>query len=320
MASRVTVWLGAAVVVWLVGACGKSEGSAEAIPRAELPGRVASLMCESIGSCCQSSGYPIDVAVCKRLLTADLQEELLEEQEEGVVYDAQAAGDCLAVVAPQLVCGDIEGGDGEACERVFRGTVALGQPCSSSRQCARAAGQEVSCQSDDGLSPQVCTELESARRGKAGDLCTGTCYEGDECLSFGAPVPAPGPGGVPVPQPEPAMCYRDDGLYCGGTNLTCLPLLQVGFACDDYAACVGDAFCDFQTQVCTAPRPNGEPCQSSDECQSGACARANDLEPNGVCGASQTVTAEQCESVVTDEPPPDDSAPLPPDAPAPGAP
>src|SRR5690349_2329876 len=105
MQTRLAIWMGVLGLGLLAGACGKSEGAAEAIPRDELPSRIASLLCESVGSCCRSAGFPIDVAQCRQVTTADLQEELLEEEEPGVTYDAQAAGDCLALVGPQLVCG-----------------------------------------------------------------------------------------------------------------------------------------------------------------------------------------------------------------------
>jgi hypothetical protein len=317
MATRVPAWLGLATLLWLVGACGKSTGDAEEIPRDELPSRIASLLCQSIGSCCQRAGFPIDMAECKRVGTAELEEELLEEQEPGVTYDAQAAGDCLASVGPQLVCGDVED-DVPACERIFRGSVALGQPCTSSRQCKRSEGQRITCTGDDGVNPPVCTELEIAQRGKQGEACNGTCYEGEECVSYdtGVPAPAPGPGGTPVPAPEYVTCYRDDGLYCNSMG-ACEELVQHGFACTDYAACAGGSFCDFQTQLCSAPRDNGAPCQGDNECRSGICSY-NDI--SGTCVAEESVTSEQCASVGNDEPPSGDSAEPLPDVPMPGMP
>jgi hypothetical protein len=315
MATRVPVWLGVATLIWLMGACGKSEGDAEAIPRDELPSRIASLMCDSIGSCCRNAGFPVDVAQCKQVTAAELEEELFEELEPGVTYDAQAAGDCLAAAEPLLVCGDTNA-DVPACERIFRGSVALGQPCTSSRQCKRSDGQQVACTSEDGLSAEVCVEREIARRGKAGDACNSTCYEGDECVSFDEPVPAPGPGGTPLPTPEYVTCHRDDGLYCSSTA-TCAPLVQEGFACTDYGACAGGSFCDFQTQLCSPPRDNGAPCQGDDECKSGNCSYT---DISGTCVADESVTAEQCANVGSDEPPSGDSAEPLPDAPMPGAP
>jgi len=318
MVARALGWLSVVTALSCVGGCGKSQGGGEQIPQSELPSRIASLQCESLAGCCQSSGFAFDTAACKAAVTADFQEEIGEELQRRVVYDAQAAGDCLAAVGPQVMCGELEDVSAPACERIFRGTIPLGQACNSDNECVPVAGQRATCYSADGVAAEVCTDLSTtnARHGQAGEACFSTCSEGGEC---GAVVgPAPGPG-VPVPAMEPATCYRDDGLYCSALD-GCSPLLDVGETCMDYDSCRGDAFCDFTTGVCTAPRADGEECTGDSECQSGSCPGAydvNDVDGRGVCVARVDVTAEQCANDFMDAPP--QPQPLPPE-PAPGTP
>ncbi len=308
MGSRVTAFLCAWAALSVVG-CGKSDGSAEPIPQTDLPKRVANLLCDSLAACCKSNGHAIDTAGCKTAYTAELERDLADDDERRVRYDAQAAGDCLAAVSSKIQCGRVDDDDAPACERIFVGSVALGQPCNDSRECAPLAGRSVYCQSDDGLSPSVCTasSTSSAPRGKAGDACGITCSEGDNCsVGDDAPVPLPGPGGVPAPQPNPVGCYRDDGLFCKVGR--CAPLLAPGEACDSYDACGGTAFCDFSTGQCTAPRPNGSPCESSNECQSDKCDEVTDnlgslAAGARVCVSATTVTAERCEEAASQDAP-----------------
>ena len=324
MRSRVAAWMFALGAVSAMAGCGKSEGTAgQPIPKAELPGKVANLLCDSMATCCKNSGFTVSTADCKSYYVQQLGESLNENDPSRVVYDAQAAGDCLAAVSGKIQCGEVDEDDAPACERIFRGTVAAGQPCNESQECAFIGGERASCESPDGIAQAVCTARSSgsstpAARGKLGEACIGTCEEG-EC-DFGVVAPAPGPG-VPVPQPDPVICYRDDGLFCNAG--TCASLVNLNGPCSDYAACQGTAFCDFNVQLCLAPRPNGETCQSSNECQSGHCQYPTDgpTDPSlpstpAVCASRQAVTAEECANDFMDEPPqaagdPGDPAPQP---------
>lgn len=295
-------WLGAFVVVASLGACGKSDGGSGPVPLSELPARAAAIACEGLGSCCQSSGFAFDVATCKRLYTAEIEGELSEFDRNLVEYDADMAGKCLDSFAAETRCGDLEGDD-RYCDRIFRGKLGLGQPCMGSEECREEEGQYVSCYSPDGIEPEVCTLTEERGplpRGKLGDACTSTCDEDDDCLSGGAI--APGGPGAPVPQ-EPVACYRADGLWCDTGS--CAQLLDVGAPCPGYDGCKGQAFCDFQSQICTLPRKNGEPCQGRNECQSGYCDYGDEgptIDPvtaSPVCAPANTVHAGDC--VVDDE-------------------
>lgn len=295
-------WLGVLGVLAALAGCGKSEGGSQAIPKAELPSRVAKVVCESLASCCKNSGHGFDVAACKAAYQEQVEEGVFELQSPNIEYDAEAAGECLDAVAVGS-CGDLDEDDAPACRRVFRGKLALGAPCVDSDECREEPGQSVSCTSDDGVSPEVCTLLgpsASQRRGRPGEACSGTCYGGSDCSGDApSPTPAPGPG-VPAPPTDPTLCYRDDGLWCNYQSGICESLLPLGAACTDYGSCAGSNFCDVYTQACRAPAADGSPCDGDDGCQSGNCVYPDSPQvgatgPSGTCVARGIVTAEQCE-------------------------
>jgi hypothetical protein len=299
MVARVAAWMCAWATLAVVGGCGKADGGAEPIPQNELPARIASLLCNSMAGCCKSSGFPLDTAACQTAYTAELQEDLADDVSPRVRYDAQAAGDCLAAVSGTIQCGQVEEDDVGACERIFVGSVAVGQPCESNRECARVSGRSVYCESSDGVSPSVCTASPSsaAARGKAGDACFTTCDGADDCSFAVAPVPI-GPGDAPTPQPDPVVCYKTDGLFCDAG--ACAPLRTAGQPCDSSEACRDPDSCNFNTGVCTPPQPNGSACESDSGCESRNCSDAPPAQDPGtvtaqVCVSARTVTAEQCQ-------------------------
>src|SRR5262245_20754819 len=228
-------WLGAFGVAVLLGACGKSEGSGP-VTRQELPTRLADVMCNSLAGCCKSSGHPFDITACKQAFAAELDGEIDEELSPNVRYNAEAAGDCVDALKATTRCGDFDEADTSACRRVFQGTLPIGAQCVDSDECREASGQFVSCYSEDGVSPAVCTLEESSSgttsvHGKQGQTCAATCDEGDECDFASVPLPAPWPN-EPAPLPvAQVVCYRDDGLYCSYAETTCQPLLEVGATC-----------------------------------------------------------------------------------------
>jgi hypothetical protein len=298
-------WLGWIGVSAVLVACGKSEGGPDPVSRDQLPARAAALACEGLSGCCQRSGFMFDVAACKQEYTAELEQNIAELDTANVDYDAVAAGECLDALDAHSFCGEFDDDDAEACERIFRGKLALGQPCSSSQECRREPGQSVGCNSEDGIEPQVCTRYDdggSSRHGKEGEACYTTCFEGDDCSTGSVPVPAPAPGpGVPAPAPvDPAACYRTDGLWCnfGIASPRCARLLPLGEECTSYDSCAGKAFCASDTGVCSAPRANGARCSAADECQSGHCSYdgpSGAPEPvESYCVAEEPITAEEC--------------------------
>jgi hypothetical protein len=307
-------WLLVLGAAGLLAGCGKSEGNAATpVQQSQLPTKVADLLCDSLAGCCQSQGFAFDSDACKTGYVAELEDSLSEYDPQKVTYDAQAAGDCLAAAQASTQCGEIED-DVPACERVFRGLVAVGQPCSESRECQQPDGKRVSCASEDGLDAAVCTLVTDtvARHGKLGEACFTTCFDDDDCGFAVAPTPVG--EAAPAPGSEPAVCYRNEGLFCDAG--VCAELAPVDSPCLDYSACAGDAFCDFNTQLCTAPRANGEPCESGNECQSKHCVDSlgSAADPGTgltqqICASRSAVSAEQCANDFMPDPQPTEPAP-----------
>ncbi len=305
MLKKLTAWVCLLGAVSVVAACGKSESSSGPIPKAELPARLAKIACEGLAGCCKTAALAFDLATCKQAYTARLKGDIKQLNSPNIDYDAAAAGECVDAIDGHSQCGEFEDNNAPACERVFRGKLAIGSLCTDSDECRGNPGQRVNCTSSDGLAPEVCT-LESSTpsvHGKEGDACFTTCNEGRTCDFGSEPSPGIAAPGDPVSMPAPqAACYRAEGLWCDSTSGTCARLAQVGFPCS-YESCVGDAFCDPERQVCTTPRDIGAPCTSRNECQSHICGEDSGgpvmgdpgvSAPTRYCAARRTVTANDC--------------------------
>jgi hypothetical protein len=305
---RELVWSGAlALALGLVG-CGKSEGSGP-VPRGELGSRLAAVVCESVASCCKNGGHPFDKAGCQSSFGAELDSNIAEISTTRVDYDAEAGGDCIDAIAATIQCGDLESAASVACERVFRGKVAAGQPCEDSNECQHADGEHSSCTGG------VCTPRKAAPHGKAGEACAYTCDADDSsCSVYLEPTPV-GSGEPPVPT---VACYQADGLFCDSGS--CQPLVALGGACADSSACKPGAFCDFDARVCASLKADGASCSSDSDCQSDNCANDNGSDAPSIepvarhCAARNVASADTCSEDFDDD---DDDASTPPPQTAP---
>jgi len=283
--------------------CGKSESGAQPIARADFPARTAHLVCESLAACCKTSGFPLDLADCEAAQVPRLELQLEQEANARVRYDPQAAGDCIEGALSRIQCGDIDSDGNPACRHLFAGDVGLGEPCDNSYECALVDGRSVSCQNSDGMSPAVCTAIMKPQHGKAGDACIGTCVPGGDCSA----TPTR-PDGTPDLQAAVVLCYRAESLFCHLGR--CSPLLALGEACDDYAACHDGTFCNSDTQLCDTPRADGSRCEDDNQCQSDRCREPPSDDPDqasGVCVSPTTVSATRCEGAT--QPLPDNTGP-----------
>jgi len=288
MVKRATGWFGVALVCAVFGGCKSADDDAAPVSQNELPGAVANLVCDSLGACCSSAKLVFDSTNCHAAESALIRNKLRETLTPAVKYDAQAAGDCVAALKKDSVCGSTDNADAiPACERMFIGTLAEGQPCTNSAECA---GQG-SCTEDPTTFERVCRVLSAGNaawiRGKLGDSCQGSCEDAASCSS------TPVPGDVFVdpnaPAATPVACYYSDSLYCDGT---CKKVKAIGEACATSNACEDGLFCDFDPGICAAPHPNGATCIGGFECQSHHCDVDSDTG-SGTCVAS-SVTAEEC--------------------------
>jgi hypothetical protein len=277
--------------VGLAAACGKSEGGAAPIARADLPKALADLVCDSLAPCCRDAEQPFDLATCKSAWVAQVNASYDDFDETRVEYDAAAAGDCLALVRGHIRCGeiDVDGDDDQSCQTIFRGKVAAGQPCNASEECQHSPGQAFGCAYDDALQSSRCQiyELLNQPRGFEGDVCSETCDDAEDgtCEIFVSP-------NDPAPRPPATTCHTSDGLYCTTDGISqtprCTPLASAGQACNAVGDnCGHGSVCDYGTLLCSLPRANGEPCDASNLCQSEFCSE------QGLCGP-RVLSAAEC--------------------------
>jgi hypothetical protein len=293
MVSRVVAGLAILLVVGSVSACGKSDGGAGPIQKADLPGRIAALICESVNGCCSNSGLVFDKAGCQAEVGEDLADDLFDDYDSTRVdYDANAAGDCLAAAGAQIHCGRIEGEDLPACDRILVGKVALGQPCNGSEECARVDGKPSYCTGSDEGGPAVCTRRQQSEHGKAGQACSFTC-DSDDCGIVVSPAPVGGAPAVDV------ACYRNEGLYCDGS--VCATLVAPGGPCNDSDACRAGSFCDFTSQSCKPLLADGQVCNTDSDCASRDCYGPDATDaPSGPGAAPAPTSAQRCVQITPD--------------------
>lgn len=285
MVSRVLVWLGVLGVLGGLGGCGKSDGTGP-VPEGEIVARIAMLSCDSLANCCANANAPLDVAGCKEAYAAELQQGLRMSSSR-VTYDANAAGECLDELTASMQCGRLDADRAPACDRVWRGTVALGKPCDRSLECEPSTFEYVTC--SETSSARVCTAMPRASRGSEGEACAYTCPRGGDCDEPAAQLPGPG-GEVRAL----AVCFADDGLYCRAG--TCSELVELGGACSDAYACAGSAHCDPLEGLCRALREDGALCTSDGQCESGNCEGADRPTETTLprCGSRHVVSPEEC--------------------------
>lgn len=217
---------------------------------AEFVPIAADLICDDFGDCCAQDGYAYSAEQCRSGYARALEETIARGT---VVYDADAGGRCVRALraSPGQCDGTPE--ELQACGGVFRGTVADGEPCVTSTECAGFPDSAFCVETSTPGTGQVCmtvpTPSERVRAGR-GDSCTGTCRPDDGalyCLQTG-PDPA-------------ALCFTEDGLYCARETSTCESLLAEGATCErdpGFPGCVAGTFCEHER--CVPERGEGESC------------------------------------------------------------
>lgn len=257
----------------LAGGCSGSTtdgGGSTPVPADQFVTRFIDAVCNNIGSCCQQSGFAYDAAGCKALGQAEFKQPVSESP--SVVYDPNAAGDCIAAVQKAATsCGAFDF-DSSACEAILKGTLQAGAVCASSEECADPAGGNAYCDVPlDATSGKCVVET----RGKSGESCGSTCTDhGDgssDCMGS-------------TQWTGQASCYVNDGLYCNGT---CQPVIPVGQPCE-VDGCAMGAYC--QAGTCTAFPSAGEPCADGY-----LCGDASYCDPGGTC-QSEKAKGQSCAS------------------------
>ncbi|WP_437961307.1 hypothetical protein WME76_17830 [Sorangium sp. So ce119] len=230
--------------------------------------------CGGLGSCCTGLSRTFDRASCEAN-ARDLIARRVPVSDD-VRFDPAAAEQCLTSIRTALpTCSGIES---EPCDRIYVGTLAAGEACDRSDECAPIAGSRTYCL-------DVC---KAVRRAAEGESCVRTCKSETEC------------GHLPEEPPYDVMslatwgdCFMEDGLACvGGVCVrapgqgaaclqgvvcdrgldcdsdTCVPIPTLGEACT--WGCTPGSFCTYDG-VCAAQLPLGEWCQDDKACSSGSC-------------------------------------------------
>jgi len=197
-------------------------------------------------------------------------ESLPTSVQRHLAYDPALGAECLARLGSAAASCALSESAAEAIDRAcfgYRGTLAPGDECTDSIECAAPDGGRVTCLrgSPAMTSPKgTCTVVG---RGARGDLCdpfteAGTVYfcdpaEGLYCGQSGACERRRADGGACVRSSEFAdICA--DGLYCSD-SANCAPRKASGAACGSHSECLsGTCYQDLCTD--TAPVPSIENC------------------------------------------------------------
>lgn len=256
--------------VWSSGC--ESDSSPEPVSKEALPAKVAEAYCSGLAGCCKNAAPAFDVAACKTTVQTAINGGIAGVSANST-YDANAAGQCVEDFGNTArSCGTARV-SGDACDRVFIGTVPLGGTCGESGSaCAPIEGKETICEYDE-ADTGVCIVLLPAPHGAKGDSCTGSCLDDDYCKDSSATLEA---------DMEP-RCYRSDGLHCDSSN-TCVALLAAGESCQSSLECALSTYCNTDTGFCEAKLADGSPCWDDIDCVAGNCDWSDDAADEGTCG------------------------------------
>jgi hypothetical protein len=274
----------------------------------DLWAAVADAYCTGIAGCCQAADLPFDLESCKQERESILEAFTASFEELSFEYDPVAAASCLRVYQ-RTTAACVEDSDAvdAACDAVFQGQLADGQPCESTEECSETGStcEGIQYSEDDlfnPIAPGICAPNPLEIHGEAGDPCRATCtgpaqecYSsvGSEVIGGVACYAADGLfceitsfdqlGACRELAAEGAACTSDDtcepGMYCAYDMVTfmtrCQPKVDSG-PCTSFSACVDGSYCDA-AGMCQPKRAAGEPCLSFDDCISEECT------PEGVC-------------------------------------
>ncbi|MDX2051819.1 MAG: hypothetical protein SFV15_05460 [Polyangiaceae bacterium] len=279
------------VAILACGQGGPSSASATnmSVPTAgDFPKRFAAAACENVASCCAAGGVPFNDTGCRFTAEGTLTGIIAARTGSGrIILDPVAGEACLKAYSAALAgCTNEAAADlvEPACNKLFKGTVALGGQCSESAECAQTDTQVIQC--DQGLC-KVYTgpSFEEPPTAKFGEACSQSCVmitpHYRSCAQAGSVGGSPG------------TCWVEDGLTC--SNGSCASVPKLGEACTFFCAtgaycdlgrcvpqresgpciqsdaCAASAFCGITTNECTPKKQDRTACQEDFECLNGYC-------------------------------------------------
>lgn len=244
---------------------------------------VSMTLCENFTTCgCDVRG-PIDVPSCVAQQIAGCGESMDELALAVAAGQYEIQEDLLTACVAELsgaaeLCAPLNITASASCALAFSATTPIGSACAGATfgfGCARGAGY---CDGSTGFVcralPEVgatcssaCASPSVCHAGICGDRVVedGTCASTSECA---AGLQCAG-GRCLTPRPLGGMCDGTHpchgGLSCaGGVCVDGFPGCSSGTECDADSSCRG-----VDTNICSAPRGEGERCTSSDACITG---------------------------------------------------
>ncbi len=228
---------------------------------------LAHAACDTVGPCCEQSGYTYNAAGCRALIAGTSV-----FQASGTKYDPDAAKRCVDAAKKSSASCEQDPTFSSACTNVYVGTGAPGTECDSVESCAPATGGGgVECVT---TSANV-TVCHTYARASLDDVCTATCNSKPDGI-----LRCTGLGNV---EPGDTACFLEDNLYCSPEGV-CVPAPKVGEPCNPPSWCGDGAWCN--TTTCEALLPLGSPCKQHSACESNHC--------NGTCFNGDFASKELC--------------------------
>lgn len=297
MSRQSVIGVAAAALLCGLVATGCDEPREREVPLEQVPRELAEAACQSARACL---GDLLDLleasADCEAEAEADMEDVLLPlwqdaVAEGSVTYDPSAVGPCREAVA-EAGCDYFSNPELPACERVFEGSAAVGQPCRTDVECEPG----LACDLSDGC-PGAC-----AARGGAGAACEQDdgCDFGMTCQSGGCAEPAgedePCGGSTDAECRTGLLCLGEDRDAAGscadpatamteGEGDACNPLEAT--LCQEGLSCVVDTVVPLAFH-CVATSSPGGPCRpgTPDPCPRGQACDA-DLSGGDLDGTCQ---------------------------------
>lgn len=236
-------WLGFAV---LASAC--SDSSEASVAKSDFAEQVARALCTGIAPCCKAASIAYDSATCLSNVRAPYA-MFVAGHDSSYRYDDRAAASCVGEIKRVFAeCRSFDDENtGEVCQRVFVGTLKIGEPCDLDDQCVDGFCDLGTCHE---------RKPSTVLHGKSGDSCIATCGSEGDCF-----VSSDGSN-------APVVCFESDGLLCLAGQ--CVERLAIGEVCP-YDGCDSNAYCDQVTTKCAARKPDGAKCAVSGQCQDSPC-------------------------------------------------
>ncbi|HEX6767091.1 MAG TPA: hypothetical protein VF103_16455, partial [Polyangiaceae bacterium] len=235
--------------------------------------RLSGAFCDGLAGCCTAAGLTYDGAACRTTPAYMLGVSLLPPGYQ-VAWDGAAGEQCIAAYAAMATaCAPTQealDAASTACAlaKLYRPTLAAGEPCKDSVECLPIDGVPALCTNvGPSLEDSRCAPNPHpfpTRHGVLGDPCSASCTGNAPSSCSGGPAPA---GGIDT------ACYVSEGFSCDFVTQRCIALAALGESCTD-RGCGGQTYCDGG--VCAAKKPDGAACGAYEACEHGRCSE-------GVC-------------------------------------